>query len=53
MIFQITDEKMFIGRLLYNFLLSVDENSHQIMEYTQPGSEFAGSIHSEIYKIIS
>ena len=53
MIFQITDEKMFIGRLLYNFLLSVDENSHQIMEYTQPGSEFAGSIHSEIYKMIS
>jgi hypothetical protein len=29
--------------LIYHFLLAVEENSHQIVEYSTPGSAFTGS----------
>ena len=43
---KLSEDELFIGGLAYDFLLSIDENSHQIVEYNQPGSEFSGSFDS-------
>jgi hypothetical protein len=38
----LNEEELLIGRLIYHFLLTTEENSHQIVEYSSPGAGFTG-----------
>ena len=44
--FQLDENKMFIGELLYHLLRGVEENSHEIVELQDTGPEYSGTLDS-------
>jgi len=40
------ESKLYICKLLYHFLLAVEENSHEIVEFNDKGPEYSGTLDS-------
>ena len=40
------DSSLYIGSLLYHLLRGVEENSHEIVQFDDPGPEYCGTLDS-------
>ena len=40
------DSSLYIGCLLYHLLRGVEENSHEIVQFDDPGPQYSGSLDS-------
>ena len=40
------EDELYIGSLLYHFLRGVEENSHEIVQFEEPGTEYCGTLDS-------
>jgi hypothetical protein len=41
---ELQDEESYIGQLLYHFLRGVEETSHEIFQFEEPGLEYCGTL---------
>ena len=43
---ELHENELYIGKLLYHFLRGVEENSHEIVQFEEPGVEYSGTLDS-------